>query len=323
MPDGTSGPPPAELGLTSKDLGISPDITTRLNEIDSQITARSIHGKFQGPLVFHGQKLLREGFNSGKSQDYITVSAVSMKAYNPDGQYNSYDDVRGLDKINYDPTGQFGGLSELARRGVHSIHYDNSGATELERNLGASHVMAFLTDRDHPESATLMMIYSPYFFDRVDRPALTMNIYIKLPTNQLFQLLKMIGANPDIAEQFYQVATAGLDQSVQRFKSSQVILVDLKRFMPLERFQHKNVQLHQMVTTYPKRLNPDGMVTLQYATPHGQIDRAEAKVKREAELLARHAREREEALSIQPKPVRPNPDPPLTRLINWVKRIKK
>lgn len=279
MVDGTNGPPPAELGLTKKDLGISPDITARLNEIDSQITARFVYGKFQGPLVLHGQQLLPAGFNSRKSLDYFSVSPERKVEGNNEMDYidASFEINRGCD-----PTGQFTALCQLVLRGIHPFHAHS--ATELERNLGASHTIGFLIDRDHPESATLMLIYPYEFFDNHFRPGVLMWVHLKLPTNQLFRLLKMVGANPDVAEQFYQVTTAGLDQSVQRYKSSQVILVDLQRFMPIENFQHDHVQLHQMVTTHPQRLNPDGMITLQYTTPHGSIDRVEVEAKRKAEL---------------------------------------
>lgn len=258
MADGTNGPPSSELGVTPKDMGISPvpepavndELTARLRKIDASITDRHVHSKFSGNVILHGRTLKK---NSQPTFDEILPSDVA------------YRDI--------DPTGQFDALHGLVRKGV----FYPRGATELERQLGSSHIFAVLDDKNNPELGTLQFIYPVEGVDTANRPFLTLEVFLKMPSEKLQELVRTLVRNPDTVEQFYQMATNGLDNSVQRRQASQAVGIDLERFMPEERFQSPNVSLGQLVETRQEKLDMNRLKVLQYTKPQGQVSPEEIK----------------------------------------------
>lgn len=196
--------------------------------------------------------------------------------------------------------------------------------------MANSHTLSYLIDQNNPDQATLSLIFPYEFYDSAGRPALTTEIILRLPTSSLQQVLEMIRANPDTLEQFYQTTTAGLDPSINRYKSSQVAIIDLETFMPAERFQG-NVSLPQMVFAYPNRLNPEGMSILKYKTSHGSVDRTEIAERRRIELeLAQQTKPKppttkpsspKVAAQTLDNPSGLNPNAPLTKLVNSAIRL--
>lgn len=258
MVDGT-GPPPSELGITPKDMGLSPtpeptvndELTNRLNEIDASIIERHVHSKFRGEVVLRGKSVRGPG---SPFLDEILPNDVNY--------------TRDLD-----PTGQFAALHGLVRKGI----FDPRFATKLERLLGNSHVFAVLDDKDNPSLGTLQFIYPVEGVDNANRRFLTLEVFLKMPEEKLGELVRILTRNPDAVEQFYQMSTDGLDNSVQRKKSSQVVGIDLKKFMPLERFQGSNVSISQLLDSPPgqEKLDLNRLKVLQYTRPQGQFSQEE------------------------------------------------
>lgn len=81
----------------------------------------------------------------------------------------------------------------------------------------------------------------------------------------------MVKTNPDTLEQFYQTATGGLDQSLKRYRSPQLAVVDLDTFIPSGTFQDSRTPIHQTVYAFPDRLNPKGLNLLQYSSAKGVV----------------------------------------------------
>lgn len=298
MADETNGPSPAELGsIPLEDLEVSPtsespvneELTTCLREIDASITARHIQSKFSGDVVLHGELLAK-------------ASHPTLIQILP-GDVNDRD---------LDPTGQFGGLTEIVRKGV----FDPKGATELEKLFGDSHVFAVLDDRDNPEFGTLQYIYPVGGVDNAHRRFLTLEVFLKMPEEKLGELVSILVKNPDAVEQFYQIATNGLDRSVQRRKSSQAVGINLEKFMPEERFQHPNVGLSQLASDSEgqKRLDLSQFTILQYTKPQGQFTQAEIDAAVQMKLEEdKRKREIAQKLKEASQPAVRNPDPPASK----------
>lgn len=251
MIDGASGPLPSELGLTQKDLGIrSPvqeppigdELTRRLREIDESITERHVRGKFKGPIILHGKE-------------------QGLKNPNPDYKYYPDDDY------NLDPTGQFSVLNDIVRKGV----FEADRATGLRRRLAQSHIFAFLGEgNDSLHQANLVMIYPDASLDPYGsgRRNLTVEIYLRIPRGNLQKLVQLVARNRDAVEEFYQIVTDGLDQSTQRYESSQLAFIDLDVLLPAARVKE---------TPHASALrdntdNPEGIAFVQFTKPHGQVD---------------------------------------------------
>lgn len=253
MSNGTDGLPSSELGVTPQDMGVpipepavNDELIARLREIDASITDRHVYSKFSGNVILHGRTLKE---NSQPARFEVL----------PDDM-----DLRHLD-----PTGHFGAIRDLVLNGISNPR----GATELERLLGSSHALAVLTDKNNPELGTLQLIYPVEGVDTANRAFRILEVYLKMPRERLNELEDLLTQNPDAVEQFYQIATEGLDNSVQRRQASQAIGIELEEFMPAERFQSPNVHWSQVAISQPgqRKLNLDSLVVLKYTKPQGQV----------------------------------------------------
>lgn len=229
--------------------GAREELTARLKEIDGSIFERHIYGKFDGQVTLHGQP----------------VREASKATF-----FELLPNDTTMDRL--DPTGRFTALDQIVRNGLTDPRF----ATELQRRFAESHVFGILTDLEHdPASGTMGLIYPVEGEDNAGRPHGTLQVFLKMPKERIKELVHIFVTTPDVIEEFYQLATNGLDNSVQRRKLSQAIGVDLRYFMPSENFQAPaTIPQIAGTATGESRLDLKTYRVLPYSKPQGQVSKS-------------------------------------------------
>ena len=247
-----------DKGLQERDLSLQ-----LVEAIDQSIQARYIYGKFIGPVVFHGKEVLPAGYNQKKDREMVLVSG--------DGELIEWSGWNLKD-----PTHQHEALRHLINDALFPSNSPKVG--NFLKELAQYHTFAYYRNPLDPLLSHLCLIYPYEFYDSDLRPNFTMSVFFTLPTAQLQELLSLIQKSPDVVEQFYQKASTGLDNSVKRYRSPKVALIDLEQFMAIDAFKevidtHPDTAFYQLVKYNKAYLRPEKISFLDYRQPYGSIDR--------------------------------------------------
>lgn len=233
------------------------DFVKEVAEIESQVTARSIFGKF--PPTVHMKNIVIH--HQGDFMEYGDVDEINFESY---ALSTTLENTR---------------LDFIPLRVFETLIHQQLIEEQFSKELGKKHFVMVI-NLPNTEDSLLTYMFTQVWHDEAQRPAALVVMNFKMRREAASRLLELIRKNGDVAEMFLQTGASGFERrsgsrdGIQRVRSNEVILVNFDKFDP-DYFNpyltYARKARHQVASAMLENKNGE-IERYRYSTPHGVAD---------------------------------------------------